>query len=38
MEGNGSRKGGAVGLYGYDMRDGAKRGTGRIVMVARRAD
>jgi hypothetical protein len=38
MEGNGSRKGGAVGLYGYDTRAGAKRGTGRIVMVARRAD
>ena len=38
MEGNGSRRNGAVGLYGYDTRDGAKRGTGRIVMVARRAD
>lgn len=38
LEGNGSRKNGAVGLYGYDMREGAKRGTQQIVMVARRAD
>ena len=38
LEGNGSRKRGAVALYGYSTRDGAKRGTGRIVMVARRAD
>jgi hypothetical protein len=38
LEGNGSRKGGAVGLYGYDTRDGAKRGTGAVVMIARRAD
>lgn len=38
LEGNGSRRNGAVGLYGYSLREGAKRGTQQIVMVARRAD
>lgn len=38
LEGNGSRRDGAVGLYGYNTKAGAKRGTGAIVMIARRAD
>lgn len=38
LEGNGSRKNGAIGLYGYSLREGAKRGTQQIVMLARRAD
>lgn len=38
LEGNGSRRNGAVGLYGYSLREGAKRGTQLIVMLARRAD
>lgn len=38
LECNGSRKGGAVGLYGYSLKEGAKRGTSQIVMVARRQD
>lgn len=41
MEGNGSRKGGAVGLYGYDVRSGARRGTSKpqeAILFARRPD
>lgn len=39
LEGNGSRKNGAVGLYGYDLASGAKRGRLKdqeVLMVARR--
>lgn len=38
LECNGSRRGGAVGLYGYSLRDGAKRGKLEVVQLARRAD
>ena len=38
LEGNGSRRAGAVGLYGYRLRDGAKRGALAVELVARRAD
>jgi hypothetical protein len=38
LECNGSRRGGAVGLYGYSLRDGAKRGSLEVTQVARRAD
>lgn len=41
MEGNGSRRGGAVGLYGYDLRTGAKRGSKApqdAILFARRPD
>lgn len=38
LECNGSRRNGAVGLYGYSLRDGAKRGSLEVVQVARRAD
>ena len=41
LEGNGGRRGGAVGLYGYDLRSGCKRGstkTQEVILVARRAD
>lgn len=38
LECNGSRKNGAVGLYGYSLRDGAKRGSLEVVQIARRAD
>lgn len=38
VECNGSRRGGAVGLYGYSLRDGAKRGKLEVVQLARRAD
>ncbi len=38
VECNGSRTGGAVGLYGYSLRDGAKRGKLEVVQLARRAD
>lgn len=38
VECNGSRKSGAVGLYGYSLRDGAKRGKLEVVQLARRAD
>ena len=38
LEGNGSRRNGAVGLYGYSLREGAPRGTQHVTLVARRAD
>lgn len=38
LECNGSRRNGAVGLYGYNLRDGARRGSLEVVQVARRAD
>jgi hypothetical protein len=41
MEGNGGRQLGAVGLYGYDLRTGAKRGSRApqdVVLLARRPD
>lgn len=38
VECNGSRRNGAVGLYGYSLRDGAKRGSLEVTQVARRAD
>lgn len=40
LEGNGARRGGAVGLYGYDLASGAARGRDKdqeVVMLARRA-
>lgn len=38
LECNGSRKNGAVGLYGYNLRDDARRGKLEVVQLARRAD
>lgn len=38
LEGNGLRKNGAIGLYGYPLREGAKRGTQSVILVARRPD
>jgi hypothetical protein len=38
VEGNGSRKNGAVGVYGYGLRDGAQRGTQYVILLARRQD
>lgn len=41
MEGNGGRRAGAVGLYGYDLRTGCVRGGSKpqgVILVARRAD
>lgn len=38
LEGNGSRRGGAVGLYGYSLKGGAQRGTQSVILLARRAD
>lgn len=41
LEGNGSRRHGAVGLYGYSLREGAKRGTSKpqdAILFARRAE
>lgn len=41
MEGNGGRKDGAFGLYGYTLRDGCKRGRNKdmdVTRVARRTD
>ena len=40
LEGNGGRKGGAVGLYGYTLKDKAARGRAKdqeIITIARRA-
>ena len=40
LEGNGARRNGAVGLYGYDLSAGAARGRGKdqeVIMLARRA-
>lgn len=38
VEGNGGRKRGAVGLYGYPLRSGCKRGDQEVILVARRND
>lgn len=38
LEGNGSRRNGAVGLYGYSLREGAQRGTQSVILLARRPD
>jgi hypothetical protein len=38
LEGNGSRRNGAMGLYGYSLHEGAPRDTQHVTLVARRAD